>query len=977
MPNQLSRSEGAPPNRPDSVLLIHGTGVASTEDKGADWWQAGSAFWAALEHSFCDGLARCGPTVFHWSGGNSEHDREYASVVLLEDVRRMESEHQPYHLVGHSHGGSVIWMTLRKAVESDVPLTHLRSWTSIGTPFLKFTPEPIRWWRLLPLVLGVIAMVLVPLAGNHGVLVSPWRIGTYFAHVSELWQLGQYVQLLAFPLIWLIFVGIVIWAVSYASICLLSHMFAYRQRGLDEQTFRQYGDRYLGLWSPSDEAINGLASTLFFHGEVTPKWRPYGTSFVARLLTVVVWPVRLFYNSLVVSATNEFIWERVAKRLQGADSPGIELCRVSRSPCLSFEGWPALPDDVDFELVTTANQNAAGTLAAVRSALGLGATAGPDSPNVITGIAKQVTFRELVHTSYYLCSSVQNLISFHILSHSSMHPEREAASLHSASLDWYFGNRERVAHPADPHSPLSQVGGAEHRALPLLQGMGLACVALLAWISFSGLFRSYIDVLTDEYQISVIRSAAPEIVPSVHWTQALCWLQALTTLGQLPQAQHDLQQVQFQFAGDESQALGTLAATLRAVQRPQDAMGLEQDALARALAVSDDQQRSHALATLAEELASFGVLSKDALSPARLNFLRLDELQKISDAAANAGYPDVAEEVLFPQGGLSPSDLRSVYNSHDYDLGIKAILAAFLKSGRKADALALASKEYQLMRGIGYKNPMSRDVVLEAYVANGDWIEAKEIANSDGDFATMARLWIDSGDVANALEDVGKVKVWQYLMSDAAHIAAALSRAGQKDAGRQLALKAIADDQLYDDPWWNVQELIENQKDLREAGAAAELESAESNLLSRCAKDGGVADRPVDNLIEIGDLSKADTYIRSISDPRGRAELFPRLSMAFADAQQMSNAQAELQAAIEDISRVSGEGSKSVAYARIAAAQAHFHHFRLARLTAEKCTTLTDRLTAYADILDEYAIARNSRMKALVADPRRSPATRP
>jgi hypothetical protein len=510
--------------------------------------------------------------------------------------------------------------------------------------------------------------------------------------------------------------------------------------------------------------------------------------------------------------------------------------------------------------------------------------------------------------------------------------------------------------------------------LPSLQGLALLGLVFLAWTSLSGLYRSYVDVLTDEYQISVIRSAGTDIVPSVYWTQALCWLQALTILDQLPQAQHDLQQMQFQFRGDDSQALSTVAATLRAIQRPGDATKFEHDALARAIAISNDQQRTAALGTLAQEMASFGIVSKDALSPSRLNFLRLDELQKISDAAANAGYPDVAEQILLPQDALSPSDLR-----FDYDRGVKTILTTLLKMGRNGEALELASKEYRMMQSISNTTPISGPVLLEAYAANGRWTEAEEIADwmgSDAAFARLARLWIDSGDVANALKNVGKVKVWQYSTSDGAHIAAALARAGQKDAARQLALKTIADDQVYLNPWWNVQELIQNLKDLKAAGAVAELQSAESSLLQRF-KDGGLADRPLDNLIQIGDLSRADAFIHSLSDPRRRAELFPRLSMAFADAQEIDRAQTELQAAMDDIAKVPGVLGKSGAYAGIAAAQAHLHHFRLARLAGESCTTLTDRLSAYANILDEYAIARNPALKALVADPRRSPTTRP
>ena len=53
--------------------------------------------------------------VFHWSGENSERSRIKAGRDLLEYLLALESAGRGYHLIGHSHGGSVIWHALCRA----------------------------------------------------------------------------------------------------------------------------------------------------------------------------------------------------------------------------------------------------------------------------------------------------------------------------------------------------------------------------------------------------------------------------------------------------------------------------------------------------------------------------------------------------------------------------------------------------------------------------------------------------------------------------------------------------------------------------------------------------------------------------------------------------------------------------------------------------------------------------------------------
>lgn len=93
------------------VILVHGTfaGDRNGSDTGSRWWQRGSDTWRWLEENLPPGavLPREGQ-LFHWSGANTQSARLSAATDLLALLIDLEKQGRAYHLVGHSHGGSVI-----------------------------------------------------------------------------------------------------------------------------------------------------------------------------------------------------------------------------------------------------------------------------------------------------------------------------------------------------------------------------------------------------------------------------------------------------------------------------------------------------------------------------------------------------------------------------------------------------------------------------------------------------------------------------------------------------------------------------------------------------------------------------------------------------------------------------------------------------------------------------------------------------
>ena len=121
---------------PSVVILVHGTFAGAKLDRGNKWWQAGSTTARQLQARLPKHVEVASDAmVFHWSGENSERARSKAAFDLLKFVEPLETQGIPYHLVGHSHGGSVIWNMLKLATIQHRSLERLRTWTTVGRDY--------------------------------------------------------------------------------------------------------------------------------------------------------------------------------------------------------------------------------------------------------------------------------------------------------------------------------------------------------------------------------------------------------------------------------------------------------------------------------------------------------------------------------------------------------------------------------------------------------------------------------------------------------------------------------------------------------------------------------------------------------------------------------------------------------------------------------------------------------------------------
>ncbi|QCI66851.1 hypothetical protein [Phreatobacter stygius] len=148
------------------IVLVHGTVAGSSAvnpSQNARWWQRGGPFATGLAGAVQAAIGNA-PDVeeFRWSGANSEVQRRLAGKLLLNRLVQLEGAGRPYHLIGHSHGGSVIWHALtasmadaaRRAGPAAEALPHLRSWATVGTPFLTFGTSKRELFGVILLLVG-------------------------------------------------------------------------------------------------------------------------------------------------------------------------------------------------------------------------------------------------------------------------------------------------------------------------------------------------------------------------------------------------------------------------------------------------------------------------------------------------------------------------------------------------------------------------------------------------------------------------------------------------------------------------------------------------------------------------------------------------------------------------------------------------------------------------------------------------------
>ena len=252
-----------------TIVTVHGTNAGNLSDTGPQWWQLRSEFQSKL-----DGYIEAEDVQFfpfHWNGENSEFERRKAGNDLRRKLLRLEHSGEDYALIGHSHGGSVIHHALFSAFAKRKPLKGLKSWITVGTPFIALDRTSfflsryniigqITFFATIAAVIGVVDALNVGLRSGN---LSTY--GEIFSGSAN-FQLFSTLNLLIPPLVSLATVlGVLFIVRSYTARA--------RKRSSQKhqaQFLAEYMPRFAALFHPGDEAISALSGAKNIEPQIIP-----------------------------------------------------------------------------------------------------------------------------------------------------------------------------------------------------------------------------------------------------------------------------------------------------------------------------------------------------------------------------------------------------------------------------------------------------------------------------------------------------------------------------------------------------------------------------------------------------------------------------------------------------------------------------------------------------------------------------------
>jgi hypothetical protein len=280
-----------------TIVGVHGTFAAVPEDEGPRWWQEGaSAVRLWFEETLRDRVVW--DRAFHWSGKNKESDRLKAAKAVLARLDALRGW-GGVHLIGHSHGGLVVWRALCLGKRRKVDLSHVKSWATVGTPFLHFAFD-----------LASLNVVVVAIATTVGAYFAALAFSTLLPYRTALATSGSYLFEAA-ALATLTAVALAFFSLIGLGKTLYAAWSSWRDSVAQVEAWKEHGAKWLGLWSDDDEAIRGLRRSRELEGD----WRAF-------------LPLPAGADTLA----NELVWSTLRRFLQGSDVLAFELVDVTTGP---------------------------------------------------------------------------------------------------------------------------------------------------------------------------------------------------------------------------------------------------------------------------------------------------------------------------------------------------------------------------------------------------------------------------------------------------------------------------------------------------------------------------------------------------------------------------------------------------------------------------------------------------------------------
>ena len=257
-----------------TILAVHGT-YSFDSESGTKWFQKGSPFEARLRELIEPESGSLTYQPFIWDGENSETSRRAAAAALLVKMQALEAKGEPYSVIGHSHGGSIIATALMDSAARKSKLEHLKCWLTVGTPFITTTKEWSLFNRLG--VLGRSFYVALLTCAMMFFLADNRQNAERFAGAHFFQLIGEVLMVATPFILFYLFM-------RYRS----NRGLSIYNNGTIKWAVAHFQPRWRSLWHPNDEAIQSLTSLKAIKIEL---FRPQFAANALRFPAVLILPV--------------------------------------------------------------------------------------------------------------------------------------------------------------------------------------------------------------------------------------------------------------------------------------------------------------------------------------------------------------------------------------------------------------------------------------------------------------------------------------------------------------------------------------------------------------------------------------------------------------------------------------------------------------------------------------------------------------
>lgn len=405
---------------------------------GSDWWKPPSEFLEKLlQHLRAVGI---NPSIqsFEWSGANSGSEREGAAIALKRKLKKLTDEGSSVYLIGHSHGGNVIenalegfgWrLVLWRWMPWKGRSSNILGAASVGTPFFRRRRPRTRW-----LVVLLFSLLWIVLALGT-VLFAFEFIYSAFYEPEKLKGLPYW-----FPAAMGVMMLLLFAVLRSNAPFLLPRLPAEPSQG------------WLSIWHPHDEAISALQvmenSRLEFYapGAIAKKVRLLFDSTIIYVLSAIAVTIATDKPGATDSLSSQIgsvlsavllllilmrLSSGMADRLLRGPANGrmrqmllsiafgqdhyIRLSDVATKPWVYGGAEYKIPGELATRMRKSAEDALVEFVRANQAAVFLVGAAGVGGGKMPTDLMEKLTWRELVHTTYFNYDEIAGEIAQHVV----------------------------------------------------------------------------------------------------------------------------------------------------------------------------------------------------------------------------------------------------------------------------------------------------------------------------------------------------------------------------------------------------------------------------------------------------------------------------------------------------------------------------------------------------------------------------------